>query len=81
MHQAVEQLKAEVSTLKIALELLGFDSNAVTSLLQGDSDRMWREMPFRASTVQFNAAKATEFGLSENGILATERVFHELRRA
>ncbi|HDR9474394.1 hypothetical protein [Burkholderia multivorans] len=79
--QTVEQLQAEVSTLKGALELLGFDSNAVSTLLQGDGDRMWREMPFRLTAVRFDAAKASESGLSENGVAATEHVFEGLRRA
>lgn len=79
--QTVEQLQAEVSTLKGALELLGFDSNAVSTLLHGDGDRMWREMPFRLTAVRFNAAKASELGLSENSVAASERVFEGLRRA
>ena len=80
MLQTVEQLKTEVSTLKAALELLGFDSNAVITLLQGDSDRMWREMPFRMASVQFDTAKASD-GLSESGVSTIARMFQELRHA
>jgi hypothetical protein len=75
-----QQLRDQNAALRLALELMGFDSNAVVDRLQGEDERMWREMPLRASTVVFDDCKAASLGLSENGVAGVQTMFAAMRR-
>ncbi|MDR6412189.1 UNVERIFIED_ORG: hypothetical protein ABIC62_005735 [Burkholderia sp. 1595] len=79
MFQTVRRLREENAVLRLALELLGFDCDAVIGQLQSDTDRMWKELAFRMASVTFDSRKAVVFGLSEHGQRSADAMFTSMR--
>jgi hypothetical protein len=80
MLQTVKNLSQDNATLRLALELLGFDCNTVIEHLHGDSERIWKEIPLRMASVRFDSQKAVVFGLSEHAQRSAEAMFTSMRR-
>jgi hypothetical protein len=85
LEQQLEHFKREHVHLANALTLMGFDPRKVIEQLEPEGDRMWRELPFLLSRIEFDMETAHKFRLSkkgiEYGISALDRVSHEKRKA
>jgi hypothetical protein len=63
MFQTVRRLREENAALRLALELLGFDCDVVIEQLQGDTDRMWKELGLAYGLCHVRFAKGSGFWL------------------
>ncbi|SDG39329.1 hypothetical protein [Paraburkholderia phenazinium] len=79
MRQSDETLRKEHAALRLALELLGFNSNQVIAHLQTRAEPLWKELPFRLTSVAFDSRKAAASGLGEHGQRSVDRAFNAMR--
>lgn len=80
MNAIEELVRKENAAMRLALELMGFDCNAVIALLQFEGDRMWHELPLQMACVEFDIERARKAGLSDKGLSSMGEVFRGLRR-
>lgn len=70
---------AELSSLRHALALLGFNPAKVSELLQKQGDSMWNQAVFQFAEVRFDQERAKVQGISTEGTTQLESLFQSLR--